>query len=305
MRRALLIAPALVLGAAALGLEEFYRFTFCREGSPLLNRLLDKKGHEADYYEKRDAAAERLRRRPQERMSLRSARGEKLAGFYFPMRGEGKRIAFIVHGYRSEHAETAGLYADYYESRGFDLFCCDHTAHGESEGRLIGFDLFEAADCLLWIEALRRRFGEDVQIVLHGFSMGAATVMKMSADCPGNVKLIVADCGYADAQRQLAGQFGPLYPPLRLLHRLIAGVDLRDGDVRPSLRRSRIPILIVHGRLDKTVPFENAPELFACARSEKDCLYVENARHVESMYAAPEAYAARLDAMIGKTVRTE
>ncbi len=147
MKKGLLFAS---LGAGLLGTltGELYRHIFCREGSPLLSPLMNGKSHKPDYYEHRDGDAARLRALPQERFELRSGRGALLRGFYFPGGGEGKRIAFLVHGYRSEHAETAGMYYDYYRSRGFDLFCCDHETHGESEGRFIGFAAFEDGDCL-------------------------------------------------------------------------------------------------------------------------------------------------------------
>ena len=297
MKKALWIA-APVVGAAAVLTGELYRYTFCRESSRLLAPILDKKGHEAAYYRVRDAAAERLRETPGEPMELRSARGERLRGWYYPLGGKGRRIAFIVHGYRSEHAETAGLYLDYYASRGFDLFCCDHTAHGQSEGRLIGFDEFECEDCLRWLDALRDRFGDEAEILLHGFSMGAATVLKMSSRCPEQVRALVADCGYVSAEAQLRGALGPLYPPMRALHRLIAGCDLRQTDVRPSLSASDKPILFVHGRDDPTVPFSNAEALYALYQGPKDRLFVDGARHVECMYVDPEGYAQKLDRLI-------
>ena len=299
MKKSLLF-PA--LGAAALtGLTgELYRHIFCREGSPLLSPLMNGKSHKPDYYEHRDGDAARLRALPQERFELRSGRGALLRGFYFPGGGEGKRIAFLVHGYRSEHAETAGMYYDYYRSRGFDLFCCDHEAHGESEGQYIGFGCFEAEDCLKWIDFLTERFGKDIQILLHGFSMGAATVMLMAPRCPANVKAIVEDSGYQSATGQLKGQVGPFLPALTLLHRLIAGVDLRKADAGAALQETRIPILFVQGREDPTVPFRNAPALYESYRGEKDCLYVDGARHVESMHVAPKAYAEKLDALIEK-----
>ena len=286
-------------GAALLGLTgELYRHVFCREGSPLLSPLMNGKSHKPDYYAHRDGDAERLRRLPRECFTLRSGRGALLRGFYYPGGGEGKRIAFLVHGYRSEHAETAGMYYDYYRSRGFDLFCCDHEAHGESEGRFIGFAAFEDEDCLRWIDFLRSRFGEDVSLLLHGFSMGACTVLKMASRCPENVKFVVEDSGFRDGKDQLLGMLGPFYYPLSLLHRLIAGVDLKKADARPSLAAARLPILFVHGREDPMVPFRNAPALYACYRGEKDFLYVEGARHVESMHVSPAAYAQKLDALI-------
>lgn len=299
---------ALGLGLPLLGAgifsAELYKYVFCREGSRLLSPLLDKKTHAPEYYAFRDSSASLLRQRPQTRFTLRSDRGEKLCGFYFPAGGSGKRIVFLIHGYRSEHAETAGMYFDYYASRGFDIFCCDHTAHGESGGRLIGFDRFECEDCLKWLDFLQDQFGRDIQVVLHGFSMGAATVMRMSDRCPACVRLLVEDSGYCSAQEQLRGQLGAAYPLMRLMHRVIAGYDLRDCDVRPSLSRCSLPVLFVHGRDDGTVPFDNAPRLYALYEGEKDCLYTEKARHVESMFAAPEAYAEKLDGMLRRYLGT-
>lgn len=292
------LPAVLTLGLAALFTGEMYRHVFCRAGSPLLSPLMNGKSHKEDYYLHRDGDAEKLRALPQQRFTIRSGRGARLQGFYFPGGGNGKRIAFLVHGYRSEHAETAGMYWDYYRSRGFDLFCCDHEAHGESEGKYIGFGAFEPGDCLRWIDFLRQHFGPEVQILLHGFSMGAATVMIMAPRCPENVKAIVEDSGFRDASLQLLGQIGPLLPPLRLLHRLIAGVDLRKADARPALREAAIPILFVHGKEDPMVPFRNAPLLYERYGGKKDCLYVEGARHVESMHVAPEAYAEKLDRLI-------
>ena len=83
-----LAAPAL---CAAVFTGELYRYTFCREGSRLLAPFLDKKGHEDAYYTRRDAAALRLRRTPSEPMEMRSARGERLRGWYYPLSGAGRR----------------------------------------------------------------------------------------------------------------------------------------------------------------------------------------------------------------------
>ena len=177
MKKLLALAAPPVSLAAAFS-AELYRYVFCKKGSPLLSRLLDKKGHREDYYLHRDGSAQALRELPQRRFDIFSPRGETLRGFYIPCGGSGgKKLAFIVHGYRSEHAETAGMYIDYYASRGFDVFCCDNTAAGESGGRHIGFDVFESADCLRWLDFLRVRMAEG------------------TAGRPGNVRVLSGGSG--------------------------------------------------------------------------------------------------------------
>ena len=65
-----------------------------------------------------------------------------------------------------------------------------------------------------------------------------------------------------------------------------------------SLDDARLPILFVHGMEEQTVPFENGPGLYARYSGPKDCLFTEGARHVETRYRAPAAYAEKLDALI-------
>lgn len=288
--------------ASAFLTEEIYRYIFCRNGSPILNRLFDRKGHENGYYEFRDSAADRLRAAPQERFYMFSRRGCRLSGHYIPCGGSGRRIAFIVHGYRSEHAETAGMFLDYYRSRGIDIFAPDNTAAGESEGQLIGFDVYESQDCLDWIAFLLKKFGPDIQIILHGFSMGGATVLKMSDKCPDNVKFIVSDSGYMDADCIFKARLGILREPVNIINRLLAGYIMADTSVISSIERSTVPVLFVHGTEDRTVTFSQGEELYRLYRGEKDCLFPENTRHIESMYTSGEDYARKLDEFIDKYI---
>ena len=275
--------------------EELYRYIFCRDSSALFERFASSKGHSPEYYVYRKKGADQLRSLPHRDYTMTAGDGVKLRGFYYENGSQGKTVAFIVHGYRSDHADTGGIAFDYYRSRGIDVFAPDHRASGESGGRFIGFDVLEARDCLQWIDFLRETLEPDVQIILHGFSMGGATVMQMSSHCSENVKFIVEDSGYRNARAALSHQVGPMYGPLGLLNRLIAGYDLNDSDVTESLRNSQIPMLFFHGQQDKLVPFENGPYLYDLYSGPKDCLFPENTRHIECMYTNWDACAQKLD----------
>lgn len=300
MKKKLLLLAASVPVTAIGGL---YSYVFKRSQPALFKALLDKKSHAEDYYVRRDTARDRLNATMHLRYSIQSDRGETLQGFYFPCgRVRSKKLAFIVHGYRSEHAETAGMLLELYLKRGFDVFTCDNTASGESGGDTIGFDVFESADCLKWIEFLREELGEDIQIVLHGFSLGGATVLKMSDRCPDLVKFIVSDSGFIDAGEMLKPSLGVLFPLMQRLYRLDSGIELADTNVSENVKNSKLPILIVHGTDDPTVPFSMAPRIFELIQSDRDFLYTEGARHIETSHYAREAYEAKLDAFIEKYI---
>lgn len=287
-----------------LAVWDVYKFIFARRRPPALNSLLDKKTHRPEYYVWRDERAAALESKVHLCYTIESDRGEALQGFYFPCGKKfSKKIAFIVHGYHSEHAETAGMLHEYYHSRGFDIFAPDNTASGFSGGDWFGYDVFESADCLKWLSFLEGEFGSDIQVVMHGFSLGGATVMKMSDRVPGIVKFIVEDSGFTDARPILRSQLGPAYGLIAELNKLIAGYDLVETDAAQNLANAVCPMLFVHGKEDPTVPFENAPRAFDICTADKDYLFAESTRHIETMFTSSEAYSAKLDAFIAKYIK--
>lgn len=288
------ILTTLAAGTAAV-LTAQYAYIFVRP--PRISAKLHKKSsHEGDYYAHRDAAAAALAARPCARHSIVSARGERLQGYYYQSGAKpAKRIVFIVHGYHSEHLSTAGMFADYYLSRGIDVFCCDNVASGESGGRIIGYSVYESADCLSWLSYLKANYGEDIRIMLHGFSMGGATVLSMSDRAPDCVRCIVSDSGYSSARDILYSRIGALTYVMDAINRAVARYSINASDVRGHVRAARVPILFVHGREDLTVPFDMGVELYSICPEPKDFLWVDGARHVESMHAAPALYEDKLD----------
>jgi len=301
MKKSVKLSAAAGLAAGAALFAEGYRYVFCRNYSALTGAIADRKNHEDAYYHYRDGLADYMRSRPHSEHRIVNDEGHILHGFYYPADRDGKpsgRIAFIVHGFRSEHNETAGQFYDYYTSRGIDIFCVDHASHGESEGELITYGVRESRDCLVWINYLVQSFGSDIKICLHGFSMGAATVLLMSDRCPANVRFLIEDSGYCGFESLLGGVLGKFYTPLCLANRAVAGFDPADIDVRGRVKCSRLPMLFVHGRLDPTVPFSNAEELYSICKSEKASLFVDDAKHVESFYRAQGDYSRAIDSFI-------
>ncbi len=296
------IGTAVVGAAAGVFLGFLYQYIFYRDRGPLLN-LLESKTHSEKYYERRDRKADELRQTRGFTLSSESPDGLKLLGFYYPRGTQlSKKIAFVIHGYHSEHLETTGMVFEYWHNRGFDVFCPDHRAHGQSEGTLVCYDTRESEDCLRWIDILRENFGEDVQIVLQGFSMGGATVLKMSDKVPENVKFIISDSGYTSARELIENNIGPLTHLMSRANKVISGYELEDTDVRDSVRNTKVPILFVHGTDDPTVPFWMGKELYELCPEPKDCLFVEDARHIEAAHNAPVDYAKKTDKFIDRFV---
>ena len=69
-------------------------------------------------------------------------------------------------------------------------------ATGESEGEYIGMGWLDKDDLKCWIDLIIKQ-NNNSNIILHGSSMGAATVLMASGDeLSSNVKAIIEDSGY-------------------------------------------------------------------------------------------------------------
>src|SRR5690606_382844 len=109
----------------------------------------------------------------------------------------------------------------YYEDLGFNIFYADSRGHGNSEGDYIGFGWHDRLDYVDWIQKIIEEKGKDTEIVLHGLSMGAATVLMTSGEAlPENVKAVIADSPYTSVQDLFAYQMKRMYhlPSFPVLH---------------------------------------------------------------------------------------
>lgn len=245
-----------------------------------------------------------------EKHYLVSDSGYKLTGYLLKAEGESDLYLFGAHGYRSYGKKEFCGVAQYYIKKGINVFIPDHVASGESEGTYCTFGYNEVRDCMKWLSYMRDNFGKDIRIILHGVSMGCATVTMMSGreDLPENVKAVVADCGFTTAKAFFSYKLGDLGVPCENLIKAVDFVHKRKmgfsfDDLKPveSVKNSRVPMLFIHGAEDKLVPCFMVKELYeACGSEQKDILIVEGADHAQSFKVSREQFEAKLDELLDK-----
>lgn len=245
-----------------------------------------------------------------EEFEIINARGFKLRGYLLPAEKTSKTYVFCSHGYRSCGTGEFQCMAKFYHDKGWNVFLVDHQAAGMSEGKYIGFGYHEYRDCLQWLDFMNVHFGDDIRIVLHGVSMGSATVMLMSGSgrLPANVKFVVADCGYTSAYDQFVhnakGMHVPAFPVVNaanLFNRLFSGFDFRDASPIDAVKKITVPIIFIHGGKDDFVPTHMVNELYnACTSENKELLIVDGAAHAESYPTDSESYEALINSFAEK-----
>jgi fermentation-respiration switch protein FrsA (DUF1100 family) len=184
----------------------------------------------------------------------------------------------------------------------------DDRAHGRSEGKYIGFAALDYKDVLQWVDYLVERFGQDIEIIFHGISMGAATVMLAnSSNPPEQVKIIIEDCGFTNAHEEISNtlkdtihfNFTPLVSMASLVCKMKAGYYFSDADCIGRLPQAKNPILFIHGGADTFVPTEMGRRLHEACTVPKDLLIVDDAVHAYSYYDAPKEYQQKVKDFIG------
>lgn len=261
-------------------------------------------------YELRKKNNQRLYDMNPEDLSLTDAQGNELKAWFVPKENS-KTFVIAVHGYKCNGPdECSHLFPFYHDTLGFNYLLPDHVSHGRSEGKFISFGVRESENLLLWIDYLIDRFGEDIEIVLHGISMGAATVMLVNeSNPPKQVKAVIEDCGYTSAydvifhtiKRQLGFEAPHITKSIFFVTRTFFGYDMSTADCIGRMKDAKNPILFVHGTKDQVVPFEMGQRLFdACTAVEKDKLFVDGAVHAYSYYDAKEEYDAKITEFLDK-----
>ena len=207
-----------------------------------------------------------------------------------PAEGESSRAAVLVHGWggdkSDEHViETAPIYA----RAGYGTLLLDLRGNGGSGGerRTLGYkETRDVQGALAWLDEEGFEPGE---VVLHGWSMGGATVVRSA---PGTgVAAVIEEAGYADLplllRRQLPETTGlpSLFSPgVFLAAKLFLGFDpwaVQPSEDAARLREEGVPLFIIHSTDDEVVPFEHA-ELFESAYPEARLWKIEGLGHVEA-----------------------
>lgn len=234
-------------------------------------------------------------------VSLRSTDGVRLSAWWVPKKGA-SRAVILVHGWGGNKSneqilKTAPIYA----RAGYNVLMMDLRGHGQSEAvrRTLGYqETRDVRGALGWLE--KKGFGPG-EIVLHGWSMGAATVVRSA---PGTgVAAVVEDSGYADLplllNRSLPENSGlPSFFNFGTMLMAKVFLDFDAWAVVPyhqasELAKSGTTLFIIHSTTDQTVPFEQA-RLFRKADPKAAFWKLEGYEHVDS-YTAPDYREKLLD----------
>lgn len=218
------------------------------------------------------------------------------------IKGESSKKTIIVcHGYGDSKFMVGGRtpsdvkidnikLAKLFLTQGYNTLLFDFRGHGDYAGKngvTIGYN--EQQDLLGAINFIKPK-GIGDKIGLIGFSMGAATSLSV-LDKTKDVTFAIADSPFSDLKDYLNSNMKvwtglpdfPFVPMVILNFKLIYGVDYSTVSPLNSVRKSNIPILLIHGKKDTTISYTESVAMGKSLNNKKSKLVLfDDSTHVGS-----------------------
>lgn len=237
--------------------------------------------------------------------------GIRLHGYYVYASRPTSRTAVIVHGYTDNAIRMFHIGYLYNQKLDYNILLPDLRSTGLSGGDAIQMGWLDRKDVIQWINMAPSIFGDSLQIVVHGISMGAATTMMVSGEqLPGYVKCFVEDCGYTSVWDQFGKELEELFglPEFPLLYtasrfcQLQNGWNFKEASATDQVARCRLPMLFIHGDQDDFVPTWMVYKLYEAKPQPKELWIVPETDHAHSYRNYPEAYTRHVETFTGKYI---
>jgi alpha-beta hydrolase superfamily lysophospholipase len=270
--------PLLAGAAAFFGAEfgrRFYRDSRIFAPSPDPVKSWDP----ADYGIPREAFEEHW---------IRTSDGQTLHAWY--CRAPVPRAsALFCHGNTGNLTVSADI-IPHLLSVGLSVLFFDYRGYGKSTGRAtVRGVLRDAQEAALLHDRLRPH---DRPALLYGYSLGGAIAAQLARTHPFDGLI-------------LQSTFTSLPRLTRLLHpglplHLVAG---RVFDTLSVVRELKMPLLIMHGTADETVPCAMADEIFDACATDKHLVRVEGGMHRDLYHRDPAKLTGAIDHFLRKLER--
>lgn len=244
-----------------------------------------------------------------ESIQMKSYDGLNLYGNYLRAEVPTDKTVILVHGYTGRGSGMAFLARYYHEELGYNVLMPDLRGHGDSQGNYIGFGWHDRKDLIQWVSYILEKLGNNSDIVLHGISMGGGTVLMTSGEnLPENVRCIVSDCAYTSAKDILIFQMKkmfniPSFPLIQItsiICKLRAGYFFGEASALEAVKRSKKPMLFIHGSEDKFVPTKMVYPLYEALNAEKELFIVPKAGHGYAFWVDEEGYKDKVQGFLNR-----
>ncbi|MEA3418891.1 MAG: alpha/beta fold hydrolase [Campylobacterota bacterium] len=217
-------------------------------------------------------------------LSIPTVSNKRLFGWLLPVPGATTTIV-ILHGWGGNAEQMLPMALPFHQA-GMNVLLVDTRNHGRSDQD--GFSSLPrfAEDLDNTIEWLKRTYPEySRKIALLGHSVGGGAVL-LTASRRSDIDAVISVSAFAHPEWMMRRFLKQVHIPAPLISFVIRYVEwvigYRYEEIAPinTICHIKCPVLLVHGKVDQTVPIEDALTIErGCRRRNIRLLMVENAGH--------------------------
>ncbi len=194
---------------------------------------------------------------------------------------------FLLHGIRADRNQVRG-WAGALTGAGFRVVLIDLRGHGRSTGDWLSYGVVESRDLAQALDALERRGLASDPVGVMGLSYGAATAIEW-AGTDARVAAVVAVAPFASL-RAVVPSYAPLLPESFVESAVDAagregGFDPDEASAERAIRRTRAPVLLIHGEEDGRIPPWHSEHILAAGTDHAELILVPGEGHASILGA--------------------
>lgn len=210
------------------------------------------------------------------------------------------KYIIISHGYSNTRLSCL-KFAKLFLDKGFNCIIYDLRGHGENKKTFLTYSIREGKDIASIIGDARDRFKNISVLGLIGESLGASSsvaALKHTQD----LDFVIADCGFSDIENVLRLGCRHSHLPEFFIDIANIGATIFFGHsfkkMRPvdCLENNKVPILFIHGDIDRFVTPDNSKRMFDAATCRKRLYFAKKAGHTKALYVDGKKYSDEIDA---------
>jgi pimeloyl-ACP methyl ester carboxylesterase len=213
--------------------------------------------------------------------------------------------ALVLHGLADNRLGMTG-YAELLLAHGYTVLLPDARAHGLSGGELATYGLLERGDIHKWVDFLSA-MAHPRCVYGMGESMGAAELLQ-SLQEGTQFCAVVAESPFSTFREIAYDRMGQPFHAGPWVGRILLrpmveiaflrvhwkyGLDMQRVSPEDAVARSHIPVLLIHGQIDRNIPVRHSRAIHGAA-PQTVLWEVPGADHYGAIAAAPHEFETRV-----------
>jgi hypothetical protein len=221
-----------------------------------------------------------------------SGQVERIHAWWIPAKSNNGKVLLYLHG-NGENISANVSHAHRFYQLGFSILLIDYRGYGCSEGSFPNeMNVYQDAETA-WNYLITQRKIAPQQIFIYGHSLGGAVAIDLAVKQSQAAGLIVE--GTFTSVREVIDYRRSFrsFPIDLILHQRFESIK--------KLPQLKMPVLLIHGTADATVPSFMSQKLYTVAPEPKKLILVEGAGHNDLAKLSGKKYLQWVEEFVQKS----